>query len=261
MNPTASSLSAANDDARVATLYRMETDRHVCPYGLKARELLQRKGFQVQDRLLRTRADQDAFKAEHEVATTPQVFIGSRRIGGYDALREFFGMKPLDRDAVSYQPVVAIFALTALMAIAASKAAFGEWFTALTLPWFVALSMCVLAIQKLQDLHSFANSFLGYDLLARRVVPYAYVYPFAEALAGVLMIAGVLPWLSGPLALAIGSIGAVSVIKAVYIDGREIRCACVGGNSRVPLGPVSLTENLLMTAMGLWTLYQLVTAG
>ena len=41
--------------------------------------------------------------------------------------------------------------------------------------------MCVLAMLKLQDLDKFSSMFLNYDLLARRCVPYAYVYPFAEA--------------------------------------------------------------------------------
>jgi hypothetical protein len=44
------------------------------------------------------------------------------------------------------------------------------------------------------------------------------------------------------------------VIKAAYVDKREIKCACVGGDSRVPLGAVSLTENLMMVAMAVWML-------
>jgi len=88
-------------------------------------------------------------------------------------------------------------------------------------------------------------------------VPYSYVYPFAEGLAGVLMITGVLTWFAAPLALVIGGIGAVSVFKAVYIDRRELKCACVGGNSNVPLGFVSLTENLMMVAMAIWMLARL----
>jgi hypothetical protein len=94
--------------------------------------------------------------------------------------------------------------------------------------------------------------FLNYDLLAKRWVPYSYIYPFAEALAGVLMIAGVLTWLSVPVAFFIGSVGAISVFKAVYIDKRELKCACVGGSSNVPLGFISLTENLMMIAMAVW---------
>ncbi|KKK48111.1 hypothetical protein LCGC14_3148400, partial [marine sediment metagenome] len=88
-----------------------------------------------------------------------------------------------------------------------------------------------------------------------REVRYGYVYPFAETLAGLLMIAGALMWLAIPLALFIGTIGAVSVFKAVYIDKRELKCACVGGASKVPLGFVSLTENLMMIAMAIWMLF------
>jgi hypothetical protein len=62
----------------------------------------------------------------------------------------------------------------------------------------------------------------------------------------------VLTWLSVPIALVIGTIGAVSVIKAVYVDKRELKCACVGGDSNVPLGFLSLTENVMMVAMALW---------
>jgi hypothetical protein len=83
-------------------------------------------------------------------------------------------------------------------------------------------------------------------------VPYAYFYPFGEGLAGVLMTAHAFDWLSVPIALVIGSIGAVSVIYAVYVQKREIKCACVGGDSKVPLGFVSLTENLMMVGMGVW---------
>ena len=112
--------------------------------------------------------------------------------------------------------------------------------------------MVVLAIQKLQDVESFSTMFLNYDLLARRWVRYGYVYPFGEALAGILMMGGILTWLSAPVALFIGTVGAVSVFKAVYVEKRELKCACVGGSSNVPLGFVSLTENLMMMAMAVW---------
>jgi glutaredoxin len=236
-----------------AILYRMAMPDHLCPFGLKSKHLLESEGYAVEDHRLRSRGETDAFKAEHRVETTPQTFIDGKRIGGYGDLRRYFG-KPLpDPKAVSYKPVVAVFAMTALMAIAASYAAAGtlSW---LTLQWFVAFSMCVLAILKLRNVESFSNMFLGYDLLARRFVPYAYIYPFGEALAGVLMIAGALEWISIPVALFIGTAGAVSVFKAVYIDKRDLKCACVGGDSNVPLGFVSLTENLMMVAMAVWML-------
>ena len=93
--------------------------------------------------------------------------------------------------------------------------------------------MTVLAIQKLQDVEQFSTMFLNYDLLAKRWVPYGKVYPFGEALAGILMTAGILPWLSAPVALFIGTIGAVSVFKAVYVEKRDLKCACVERAARL----------------------------
>jgi glutaredoxin len=228
--------------------------KHICPFGLKSKHLLKSKGFTVEDHWLETREETDAFKAEHGVKTTPQTFIDGIRIGGYDDLRRHFGLKVRDPKAVTYTPVIVLFAATALLALAASHAAFGSPFTVRAGEWFIAFSMVILAIQKLRDVESFATMFLGYDLAARRWVPYAYIYPFAEFGAGVLMAAGVLTWLAAPVALVIGLIGAVSVFKAVYLDKRELKCACVGGDSNVPLGFVSLTENLMMIAMALWML-------
>lgn len=239
---------------RKAVLYRMVMPQHVCPYGTKAKDLLERQGYSVEDRWLRTREETDAFKAEHGVRTTPQTFIAGERVGGYDDLRRHFGKHVADANAVTYMPVIALFAMTALMALAASYAVYGTPLTVRAAEWFIGFSMCVLALLKLQDVESFSSMFLGYDLLAQRWVRYAYAYPFCEALAGVLMVAGALNWLSIPVALFIGTVGAVSVFKAVYVDGRDIKCACVGGSSKVPLGFVSLTENVMMVAMALWML-------
>jgi glutaredoxin len=241
--------------AKTATLYRMVTDQHICPFGLKALDLLQREGFAVDDRPLTSRAETDAFMAEQHVKATPQAFIGGGRIGGYDDLRRHFGKPVADPEAVSYRSVIAVFGMAALMALAAADAASGTFLSARAGEWFIAFSMCILAVLKLRDVESFSNMFLGYDLLAQRWVPYSYIYPFAEALAGVLMIAGALLWLAIPVALFIGTIGAVSVFKAVYIDRRQLKCSCVGGDSNVPLGFVSLTENLMMVAMAVWMMF------
>ena len=228
-------------------------ENHVCPYGLKAKWLLESKGFTVEDHPLTTREQTDAFKAEHDVKTTPQVFLGGERIGGYTDLRSHFG-KPVATDGVSYRPVVAVFAVAAGLALSLSLSLYENALTVRAAEWFVAFSMAMLAMLKLQDVEKFSSMFLGYDLLARRFVPYAYAYPYLEATAAILMAGHLLSWLSIPIALTIGTIGAVSVFYAVYIQKRDIKCACVGGSANVPLGFVSLTENLAMVGMGIWML-------
>lgn len=255
MTDTAMSAASRTDaTAKAATIYRMVMPDHICPYGLKALDLLKRRGFVIEDRWLETRDETDAFKAKHNVQTTPQVFIGGERIGGHDDLRRYLGLPVADPKSITYQPVVALFSMTALMALAASFAIYGTPFTIRAGEWFIAFSMCILAMLKLQNVDKFATMFLNYDLLARRWIPYSRIYPFAEGLAGFLMVSGALTWLSIPVALTIGTIGAISVFKAVYIDKRELKCACVGGDSNVPLGFVSLTENLMMVGMGPWML-------
>lgn len=245
-------LEKRSGSRKKAVLHRMVMPHHTCPYGLKAKDLLRRSGYEVEDHHLTTREETDAFKAQHGVATTPQIFIGGDRIGGYDDLRRSLGKLVADPKATSYRPVAALFAMTALMAMAATYAVTGDVLTLRAAEWFISFSMVVLALLKLQNVESFATMFLNYDLLAKRWVPYGYVYPFAEGIAGLLMTAGALTWLSVPVALFIGTVGAISVFKAVYIDKRELKCACVGGSSNVPLGFVSLTENLMMIAMALW---------
>jgi glutaredoxin len=241
-------------EKKTAVLYRMVMDKHICPYGLKSRHLLQSQGYDVDDRWLTTREQTEAFKAEHGVKTTPQTFIADKRIGGNDDLRRHFGKPVKDPDAVSYVPVLALFSMAALMAVAISWLTMGALPVVRTVETFIAVAMCLLAVPKLQDVDAFATMFMGYDLLARRWLPYAYVYPFAEGLAGVLMLARAWDWVSIPVALFIGTVGAASVFYAVYVQKRDIKCACVGGSSRVPLGFVSLTENVMMVAMALWML-------
>lgn len=246
-----------NDNSpRTAQLHRMVMAKHICPYGLKSLHLLRSRGFQVEDHHLRTREETDAFKAAHDVKTTPQTFIDGQRIGGYDDLRRYFGLKVADPEEVSYQPVLAVFGIAAGLAMAVSQHAMSNAFTIAAAEWFVSFSMAILAMLKLQDVNKFSTMFLGYDLLARRWVPYARIYPFAEGLAGLLMAGHMLPWLSIPIALFIGTIGGVSVFYAVYIQKRELKCACVGGSGRVPLGFVSLSENLFMVGMAVWMLFR-----
>ncbi|WP_265090139.1 MauE/DoxX family redox-associated membrane protein [Psychrobacter alimentarius] len=236
-----------------AIIFRMVMPDHLCPFGLKSIDALKHAGYDIIDRHITTQDENTLVKETLGVKTTPQTFIDGKRVGGNDDLQVFLGnQEPETDNDTTYAPIIAIFAVTALMTLALCWAFAISVLSIQALMWFVALSMCVLAIKKLEDLEGFTTGFLGYDLLARRVVRYAYVYPFLEAFAGIAMLADQ-PWLNpiaGLVAFIIGLIGGVSVIKAVYIDKRELKCACVGGDSNVPLGAISLTENVMMFGMG-----------
>lgn len=235
-----------------AIIYRMVTDKHICPYGIKSKDLLERKDFKVDDKHLKTREETDKFKEKYNVKTTPQTFIDDKRIGGYDDLLMFFG-EDQPKKGKTYIPVIAVFAIAFLLATATN---FAYTLNAISIiKLFMGFSISILAMLKLQDIESFLNQFITYDLLAMRWLRYAYIYPFAEALVGIGIVASIFTSLIAIIAIIIGLIGAISVFYAVYIQKRELKCACVGGDSRVPLGFLSLTENLMMIVMGIWMLY------
>ena len=76
-------------EPRSAVLHRMVLPDHVCPYGVRAKAMLEQAGFDVDDRHLTTREEVDAFKEELGVSATPQIFIGEQLIGGSDDLEDY----------------------------------------------------------------------------------------------------------------------------------------------------------------------------
>jgi len=75
------------------TLYRMVLPDHVCPHGLRAKQLLENEGVEFEDKVLSSREDVDAFKAEHGVPTTPQCFVDDERIGGSEELERWLASR------------------------------------------------------------------------------------------------------------------------------------------------------------------------
>jgi len=228
---------------RDVRLYRMDLPDHACPWGLRALRLLQERHIPFQDHLLRSQAEVDAFKATYAVATTPQVFAGAERIGGYTDLAARLGVRP-DSAEVSYLPVLVVFGTAAAMALVLAAGIGG----------FMGIALCLLAMLKLMDVPAFATSFAKYDLLTQRWRAWGRLYPGVELLVGLgMLLRPELPAaarLVGATGLLLGAMGMVSVGKAVFLDKLALNCACVGGNAPVPLGVVSFAENLLMALMG-----------
>ena len=76
-------------DRREAILHRMVLPNHTCPYGIRAKQMLEEAGYKVEDCLLRSRDEVDAFQDAHSVASTPQIFIGEHWLDGSDALERY----------------------------------------------------------------------------------------------------------------------------------------------------------------------------
>lgn len=76
-------------DNRKIILYRMVLPEHTCPFGVRAKQMLEQCGADFEDRILSSREEVDAFQAEHGVSTTPQIFIDGERIGGSEELETY----------------------------------------------------------------------------------------------------------------------------------------------------------------------------
>lgn len=164
-----------------ATIYRMVTPKHLCPWRVKSYDLSKRNGYEIEEQHLESVDANKAYKEQHGYDETQQIFIEDEHVGGYGALREHLGLGPDPKEGKTYQPVIAIFAVTFAMALTTCWAMLGSLEVIRVLELFIAMSMCVLGILKLQDLMSFATGFVQYDLIARRYVPYSYVYLFMES--------------------------------------------------------------------------------
>lgn len=104
---------------KTAILYRMALPDHVCPFGLKAKRILQEAGYSIEEHILRSRDEVDAFEEMHGVDTTPQVFIDGRRLGGSDDLERFWSLPESVSHAAppssGLSPIAALAAVAAIM--------------------------------------------------------------------------------------------------------------------------------------------------
>ena len=230
-------------------VYRLSTPENECPWGLKAINLLKEKGIEFEDHKFSSKAEVEAFRTQHNVITMPQIFTEDTRIGGYTDLAAKLNVE-VKKAEYSYTPVIAVFSTAGLMALA----------TAMGITGFMGFSLSLLASLKLMDIKSFAQGFEKYDLIARKIKPYAKIYPSAELAIGLGFLSGFAPLATGIASLSIGVSGGISVFKAIYLDKLALNCACVGGNSKVPLGIISLTENAIMAIMGGWLLFSTIIA-
>ncbi len=136
-----------------------------------------------------------------------------------------------------------IAGVTLLIAIAT-----GDWTIERMMRHFMAGFFIVFAFFKLLDPPGFVSAYRGYDLVARKIPAWGWVYPFVElALGGAYLLAWA-PIVTNSVTLVLMLVGAAGVLKAL-LDKRAIRCACLGTALNLPMTKVTLVEDLTMAAM------------
>ncbi len=81
-------------EQRKAVLHRMVLPDHECPYGLRAKRMLDEAGFEVEEHILGSREEVEAFKDEHGLSTTPLIFVDGEKVGGASDLERYLAEEP-----------------------------------------------------------------------------------------------------------------------------------------------------------------------
>src|SRR5687768_3703196 len=154
---------------------------------------------------------------------------------------------PAPPSATTYYPLALLggflVGVTALAEVLASTFDWGRAMGNFMGAFFLAFSFF-----KLLDLRGFADAYRGYDVVARRVPAYGYVYPFIELLLGVAYITAFQPFATNLVTLVVMAVSSVGVIQSL-LNKRAIRCACLGTVFNLPMSTVTLVEDGLMVAM------------
>lgn len=148
-----------------------------------------------------------------------------------------------------YQPLITLIFVAALAAWALNHSLEKNW-----MHYFMGFFLCQFAMLKLFHLSGFVEGFQKYDLVAKKVRLYAYLYPFIELGLGLAYLSFLEPITTYLFTLIVMGVSAVGVIRALRA-GLDVRCACMGTVLNVPLSTVTLSEDIVMGLMACWMLF------
>ena len=163
-------------------------------------------------------------------------------------------LSPIDTSTwfATYKPLLLVLAYI-LMVTFALEFVNGNFVLHRWMPNFMAGFFLVFSFFKLLDLRGFASSYSMYDVLAKRVPAYGFVYPFIELGLGATYLLAFRPMLVNAITLVVMLFSSIGVIMAV-MNKQKIRCACLGAVFNLPMSTVTIIEDLLMAAMAAWML-------
>ncbi|MEO6613654.1 MAG: cation transporter [Chitinophagaceae bacterium] len=150
---------------------------------------------------------------------------------------------------VTFKPVLMIFGYILVIALAV-PASDGEFSLMRSMNIFMAGFFITFSFFKMLDLGSFAESYAMYDIVARKIKGWGYIYAFAELGLGIAYATGFQPLLTNMITLLLMSVSIVGVLQSV-LNKRKIRCACLGAVFNLPMTTITIIEDALMIGMSI----------
>ena len=156
----------------------------------------------------------------------------------------------------TYKPILLIFGyITAVAIIVGSNHGGFHWMVAMNI--FMAGFFLTFSFFKMLDLKGFAESYLMYDLVAKKLPAWGYIYPFVELGLGLAYVVGFQPLLTNIITFVVMTVSIIGVLQSV-LNKRKIRCACLGAVFNLPMSTVTIIEDALMIAMSAGMIVALV---
>lgn len=157
-----------------------------------------------------------------------------------------------NKSLTTYKPLILVFSYI-LGACLLVEFSHGDFNLHRFMPNFMAGFFLVFSFFKLLDLAGFANSYAMYDVLAKRVPVYGYIYPFIELTLGASYLLAYRPMLINSITLIVMAFSSIGVISAV-LSKQKIKCACLGTGFNLPMTTITIIEDVLMAGMAAWML-------
>ncbi len=152
----------------------------------------------------------------------------------------------------TYKPILLIFGyvilVISLIQVGNNHFDWMQW-----MRHFMAGFFLVFSFFKLLNLKGFVESYVMYDVIARKLPVWAYLYAFVELGLGIAYVIDFIPWITNWITLIVMSVSIIGVLKTV-LNKKQIQCACLGAVFNLPMSTVTIIEDALMIGMSAWML-------
>jgi len=147
----------------------------------------------------------------------------------------------------TYSPILLIFfyitIVSLLVQVKNDTFDFMQW-----MRHFMAGFFLVFSFFKILNLKGFAESYVMYDVVARRFPIWAYLYAFIEFGLGLANLINFSPLITNLVTFAVMSISIIGVLQSV-LNRQKIQCACLGAVFNLPMSTVTIIEDAIMIIM------------
>lgn len=156
----------------------------------------------------------------------------------------------------TYKPILLIFfyisLVTILIQLTNGKINIMQW-----MQHFMAGFFLVFSFFKLLNLKGFAESYAMYDVLAKKIPVWGYIYALIELGLGIAFLINFNPLLTNSITFIVMTISIIGVLQSV-LNKKKIQCACLGAVFNLPMSTVTIIEDALMIIMSGFMIINLI---